>query len=135
MTPATGLAALSIGVNITFKAFQNVVAGGKPGSGHQAGRLVRTDAATAEEHQQGFSIDLLFELVQEIRVDLFFRVAFPFDFHCAGDAPDPVSFGTGTYVDQPGTGRQLPDFTGFGGGQSPGIGKREGVRPVAGEAA
>ena len=131
MAPAAGLAALAVGVNIAFKAFQNIVTSGKPRTRYQTRCPVRTNTTATKEHQQGFTIDLLFELLQKIHVGLFFRVVFPLDFHRAGDAPDPVQLGPGAHVNKPGTGSQLLDFPGFGWRQGPSIGQAEIVATLA----
>ena len=57
-------------------------------------------------------------------------LAHPFNADGAGNVSDPIPFGTCTDVDQPSTGRELPDFVRFGRRQHASIGEAEFAGPV-----
>src|SRR5512133_1871502 len=58
MAPATGLAALAVGVLVALKAFEHVVRCAIAGLAGQTGGLIRAGAAAADKHDQRFRVDL-----------------------------------------------------------------------------
>lgn len=102
MTPAARLSPLSVGVLVALETFENVVTGAETGVAGQRSGVVRTYTAAADEHEQRFMIDLLFELRKKIFVLLVPRIAHPLDFDRAWNSADPLPFGTRAHVDKSG---------------------------------
>lgn len=109
-TPAADRAAATVGILVSFKAFENVETVGKARLGRRGGRCPRADTAAADEQQQGFVVDSALEFSQEIRVGFHAGVGLPFDFDGIRDAADPVQFGAAANIDEPRTGGALQNF-------------------------
>lgn len=113
MAPTASFSALSVGILVALEPLKYVVAFGIAGLAGQTRGVVRAGTAATDEHDERLGINLLLELCQEMAIRLIGRIVQPFDFLGTGNATHPVPLGTGSHVDDFGSGRQLPDFMGL----------------------
>lgn len=112
-TPSANPVALTVGILVSLEPFEHVVAivitvfAGSGGGGNGA------YAAAAEENNQCFRINLAFQFDQEVWIACAAGIPVPFDFYCAGNAADPIPFGTRPDIDQFGPGGELPKIECF----------------------
>ena len=130
MAPAADLVAVPVGVLVALEAFQDVVGVGVAGRGGQVGGRIGAGATAAQEHHQHLGIDLALELGQEVGVGFVAGVEHPFDLDGVGHAADPVPFGAGAHVHEPGARGELQHVPGFAGRQGAGVGEIQAPRTL-----
>jgi hypothetical protein len=124
--------AMAGSVLVSLETFEHVVARGIAGLVRHRRGMMRTPAAAANEHHQRLLVDLLLELGKKSEVRLAARVGEELDFHCAGNAADPVPLGARAHIDQYRLRRLSPDLVSLAGQQRPLIRKSHLLRPRAG---
>ena len=123
MAPASDLVAVPVGILVALETLQDVVGVGEARARSKTCACIGAGAAAAQEHHQCFRIDLTLELGQEMRIRFISGVQHPFDLDRVGDAADPVPFGTGAHIDQPGAGGELQYVPRFARCQGSGVGE------------
>src|SRR5574343_159135 len=113
LAPAANVAAMPVGILVALETLENVVAVVVAGLGSGSCRADGAHAATAQEHDQGFRIDLALQFGNEIRVAHTARVLVPLDLDGIGHPSDPIPLGAGTYIDQLGAGCELQQVVCF----------------------